>query len=89
MIDHLFGRPNPYWKRTQVGCAFLLLWIIPTHRNRPGLFDHILLDVAHTARKPQRPPFAVVEIREQAAQALYAMANRCEYSNCGLYRPEL
>ena len=26
MIDHLFGRPNPSWKRTQVS-AYLSLWL--------------------------------------------------------------
>ncbi|KAF7361683.1 hypothetical protein MVEN_00511800 [Mycena venus] len=36
MIDHLFGRPNPYWKRAQVFLIIFFLGLADTSREQQG-----------------------------------------------------
>lgn len=51
MIDHLFGRPSPSWKRTQVGpCNIPQVPPVLILVNRAGLPRHILLAMADPAR---------------------------------------
>ncbi|KAJ6594086.1 Alpha/Beta hydrolase protein [Mycena capillaripes] len=70
MIDHLFGRPNPYWKRTQV-FLIIFFWLSRILRGNPRGLPFLWLRSANRALKRFTPWQIVVS----TLTAVYVVRN--------------